>query len=51
MELGLRQNLNLYGMAACVPGTGLPEEVDAAGLAFPAITFPFPLPLALMIEG
>ena len=35
----------------CVPGTGLPDEVDAAGLAFPAVTFPFPLPLALMIEG
>ena len=35
----------------CVPGTGLPDEVDAAGLAFPAVTFPLPLPLALMIEG
>ena len=35
----------------CVPGTGLPDEVDAEGLAFPAVTFPFPLPLALMIEG
>ena len=35
----------------CVPGTGLPDDVDAAGLAFPAVTFPFPLPLALMIEG
>ena len=32
----------------CVPGTALPDEVDAAGLAFPAATFPFPLPLALI---
>ena len=35
----------------CVPGNGLPDEVDAAGGAFPEVTFPFPLPLALMIEG
>ena len=34
-----------------VPGNGLPDEVDAAGGAFPEVTFPFPLPLALMIEG
>ena len=35
----------------CVPGNGLPDEVDAADGAFPEVTFPFPLPLALMIEG
>ena len=35
----------------CFPGNGLPDEVDAAGGALPEVTFPFPLPLALMIEG
>ena len=34
----------------CVPGS-LPNEVDAAGGAFPEVTFPFPLPLGRMIEG
>ena len=33
----------------CIPGDGPPNEVDAAGGAFPEVAFP--LPLVLMMEG